>query len=40
MVAAAGMMQLAAASANIAALWKYLTDRAAVDIALDEDDDD
>jgi hypothetical protein len=40
MVAAAGMMQLAAASANIAALWKYLPDRAAVDIALDEDDDD
>jgi hypothetical protein len=33
-------MQLAAASANIAAMWKYLPDRAAVDRSLDEDDDD
>jgi hypothetical protein len=40
MVGAAGLMQLAAASANIAAMWKYLPDRAAVDTSLDEDDDD
>ena len=40
MVGAAGLMQLAAASANIAAMWKYLPDRAAVDTSLDEDEDD
>lgn len=40
MVGAAGLMQLAAASANIAAMWKYLPDRAAIDTDLDEDDDD
>lgn len=40
MVGAAGLMQLAAASANIAALWKYLPDRKDVDVDLDDDDDD
>lgn len=40
MVGAAGLMQLAAASANIAAMWKYLPDRNDPDLILDEDDED
>lgn len=40
MVGAAGLMQLAAVSANIAMMWKYLPDRNDPDLALDEDDED
>jgi hypothetical protein len=40
MVGAAGLMQLAAASANIAAMWKYLPDRKDPDLVFDEDDED
>ncbi len=39
MVAAAGLMQLAGASANIAGLWKYLPNRDDPDLRVDEDDD-
>ena len=40
MVAAAGLMQLAGASANIAGLWKYLPDRSDPDLIVEEDDDE
>ena len=40
MVGAAGLMQLAAASANIAALWKYLPDRKSVGVEVEDDDDE
>ena len=40
MVGAAGLMQLAAVSANIAALWKYLPDRDDPALEVDEDDGD
>ena len=40
MVGAAGLMQVAAASANIAALWKYLPDRKSVGVEVEDDDDE
>lgn len=40
MVGAAGLMQLAAASANIAAMWKYLPDRNDPNLEVEDDDDD
>jgi hypothetical protein len=40
MVGAAGLMQLAGASANIALMWRYLPDRNDPDLIVDEDDDD
>lgn len=40
MVGAAGLMQLAAASANIAMMWPFLPDRNDPDLIVDEDDDD
>jgi hypothetical protein len=39
MVAAAGLMQIAGASANIALLWRYLPDRSGPDLVEDDDDD-
>jgi hypothetical protein len=38
MVAAAGLMQIAGASANIALLWRYLPDRSDPDLVEDDDD--
>ncbi len=40
MVGAAGLMQLAGASANIALMWPYLPDRNDPSLMVDEDDDD
>jgi hypothetical protein len=40
MVGAAGLMQLAGASANIAFMWKYLPDRKNADLLVDEDDEE
>lgn len=40
MVGAAGLMQLAAASANIAAMWHFLPDRHDPDLVVEDDDDD
>jgi hypothetical protein len=39
MVAAAGLMQIAGASANIALLWRYLPDRSGPDLVEDDHDD-
>jgi len=40
MIGAAGLMQLAAAAANIALMWRYLPDRDDPSLIVDEDDDD
>ena len=40
MVGAAGLMQLAGASANIALMWPFLPDRNDPDLVVDEDDED
>ena len=40
MIGAAGLLQLAGASANIALLWRYLPDRNDPDLQLDEDEED
>ena len=40
MVGAAGLMQLAGASANIALMWPFLPDRKDPNLIVDEDDDD
>ena len=40
MIGAAGLMQIAGASANIALLWRYLPDRHDPDLVVDEDDDE
>ena len=40
MVGAAGLMQVAAASTNIALMWPFLPDRNDPDLIVDEDDDD
>lgn len=40
MIAAAALMQIAGASANIALLWHYLPDRHDPNLKLDEDDDE
>jgi hypothetical protein len=40
MVGAAGLMQLAGASANIALMWPFLPDRDDPDLVLDEDEED
>jgi hypothetical protein len=39
MVVAAGLMQIAGASANIALLWRYLPDRSDPDLVEDDDDE-
>jgi hypothetical protein len=40
MIGAAGLMQLAAASASIALMWRYLPDRDDPNLIVDEDDDE
>lgn len=40
MIAGAGLMQLAAASASIALMWRYLPDREDPNLIVDEDDDE
>jgi hypothetical protein len=40
MIAGAGLMQLAAASASIALMWRYLPDRDDPNLIVDEDDDE
>jgi hypothetical protein len=40
MIGAAGLMQLAAASASIALMWRYLPDRDDPSLIVDEDDDE
>ena len=40
MIGAAGLLQLAGASANIALVWPWLPDRHDPDLLVDEDDDD
>ena len=40
MIGAAGLMQIAGASANIALLWRYLPDRHDPNLIVDEDDDE
>ena len=40
MVGAAGLMQLAAASTNVALLWRWLPDRDDPDLLVDDEEDD